>query len=106
MIVATVAPAMRCQRYGSQPTSTRSVIRNHIAAAPALHTAASTLMRMATFGAIGRTANTRPMRTKSGFPGGWQPEGVRGRDVFAGVPHRRGGRQRHDVQEEHRERDD
>ena len=62
MIVATVAPRMRCQRIGNQLTSTRSVMRNHIAAENALHTAARMLMRVATFGAIGSSPKTRPIR--------------------------------------------
>ena len=45
-------------------------MRNHIPAETALQTAASRLMRIATVGAIGRIAKTRPMRTKSGLPGG------------------------------------
>src|SRR5690348_4363700 len=66
MRVATLAPRMRCQRLGSQFTNTRSVTKNHIAADAALQIAASTLMRIATFGAMGSTAKTRPIRTKSG----------------------------------------
>ena len=41
-----------------------------MAAAVALEMAASRLMRMATVGAMGSTANTRPIRTKNGLPGG------------------------------------
>ena len=37
----------------------------------ALESAASTLIRIATVGATGRIANTRPMSTKNGLPGGW-----------------------------------
>ena len=61
---------MRCQRRGIHPTSTRSVTRNQNIALTALDSAASTLMRMATDGAMGRMLNTRPMRTKNGLPGG------------------------------------
>src|SRR4051812_7206305 len=61
---------MRCQRSLNQPTRTRSVIRNHMPADTALEIAASTLMRTAMELAIGRIANTRPMRTNRGLPGG------------------------------------
>ena len=67
---ASEPPAMRCHLRGSQLTSTRSVTRNHIPAETALHSAAKMLIRIATFGAIGMIANTRPMRTNSGLPGG------------------------------------
>ena len=67
---AAPATVMRTHRCGNQLTSTRSVIRNHIPADTALDSAASTLMRMATVGAIGRIAATRPMSTKNGLPGG------------------------------------
>ena len=70
MRAASVPPAMRCQRRGIHWTSTRSVIRNHNPADTALDSAASTLMRMATVGAIGRIAKTRPINTKNGLPGG------------------------------------
>ena len=67
---ASEPPATRCQRLSNQLTSTRSVTRNHIPALTALDTAASRLMRIAMVGAIGRIVATRPMSTKSGFPGG------------------------------------
>ena len=70
MSTASAPPAMRCHRRGIQPTNTRSVTRNQKPAEIALETAASTLMRIATDGAMGSIANTRPMRTKNGFPGG------------------------------------
>src|SRR5688572_20453345 len=70
MITASEPPTMRCQRYGSQLTSTRSVIRNHMAAETALEIAARMFTRIARFGAIGRSVNTFPMSTKNGLPGG------------------------------------
>jgi hypothetical protein len=41
-----------------------------MAAVAALVTAARMLIRIATLGAMGRSAKTRPSSTKSGFPGG------------------------------------
>src|SRR5690348_1715978 len=70
MSVASAPPAMRCHRFGTHATSTRSAIRNHIPADTALHSAARMLMRSATFGAIGRIEKKRPRMTKNGFPGG------------------------------------
>src|SRR5690349_19286756 len=87
MSVATVAPVTRCHRSGSQPTRTRSVIRNHIAADPALHTAASTLIRIATLGAMGRIEKTRPIRTNSGLPGGWGRPRVYAAEMYSLVSH-------------------
>jgi len=46
-------------------------MRNHIPAAIALQSAASMLIRIATFGAIGSIAKKRPSMTKKGLPGGW-----------------------------------
>ena len=63
-------PMMPCQRRGIHCTSTRSVTRNQKVADAALDNAASTLMRIATVGAMGRIENTRPIRTKNGLPGG------------------------------------
>ena len=68
--VAMLAPTIRRHRSGNHPTSTRSVVRNHIAAATALHAAAKMLMRMATEPAMGNRDITRPSSTNSGFPGG------------------------------------
>src|SRR5688572_22420068 len=51
-------------------SATRRDTRNHTAAATALEIAASTLMRMATLGAIGRIEKNRPTMTNSGLPGG------------------------------------
>jgi hypothetical protein len=70
MSAASAPPATRCQRSANQLTRTRSVMRNHIPAETALQIAASRLMRSATVGAIGRMANTRPISTNSGLPGG------------------------------------
>ena len=71
MSTASAPPATRCHRRASQPTSTRSVTRNHIAAAPALQSAARMLIRAAGLvPGMGRMANTRPMSTKNGLPGG------------------------------------
>src|ERR1035437_3085650 len=47
---ANAPPAIRCHRWVSQLTSTRSVIKNHIPAETALHIAARILIRVATFG--------------------------------------------------------
>ena len=44
--------------------------RNQSAAAPALDTAASTLIRAATFDAIGKSEKRWPSMTKNGLPGG------------------------------------
>ena len=71
MSVATLAPTIRRHRSGNQLTSTRSVVRNHIAAATALQAAAKMLIRMATDPAIGNSDITRPSSTNSGLPGGW-----------------------------------
>src|SRR5579862_1410454 len=71
MSTAAEAPRIRCQRYGSQPASTRSVIRNHMPAEAALHAAARRLMREAKFGAIGNIPIVWPRITKNGLPGGW-----------------------------------
>jgi len=71
MRAARVPPMMRCHRCANQPTSTRSVMRNHMPAETALHTAARTLIRTAMDDEIGRMANTRPISTKRGLPGGW-----------------------------------
>src|SRR5687767_13356055 len=51
-------------------TATRRATRYQTAAATALDTAASTLMRIATLGAMGRIENARPTMTNSGLPGG------------------------------------
>src|SRR5690242_10841470 len=85
--VATAAPRMRCRLVGSQFTSTRSVTRNHIAAETALQIAASTLMRIATLGAMGSTENTRPIRTKNGLPGGWGRPSVYAAAMYSLVSH-------------------
>src|SRR5687768_7292202 len=87
MAVATAAPVRRCHFSGSQPTSTRSVMRNHIAADIALHRAARTLMRIATPGAMGNTANTRPIRTNSGLPGGCGSPSVYAAAMYSLVSH-------------------
>ena len=69
--VATDAPARRIHFCGSQLTSTRSVIRNQAPAAIALDSAASMLSFTATDApGIGRCANTLPISTKKGLPGG------------------------------------
>src|SRR3954465_8521435 len=70
MSTASAPPAIRCHRFGSQLTSTRSVIRNHIPAETALESAARMLTRIATVGAMGRWLKTCPMSTKNGLPGG------------------------------------
>ena len=67
---ANAPPAMRCQRCVNQPTSTRSVMRNHIPALTALESAARRFTRIAIVGAMGNNVNTRPSSTKNGFPGG------------------------------------
>src|SRR3954471_4662780 len=67
---AAVAIASRSHFADSQRRRIWLVTRNHIAADAALDTAASTLMRAATFGAIGNNENTRPTTTKNGLPGG------------------------------------
>src|SRR5262245_22571672 len=85
--VAIDAPRIRCQRAGNQPTSTRSVTRNHIAAATAEHSAARTLIRDATLAAIGSSAKTRPIRTKSGLPGGWGRPSVNAAEMYSLVSH-------------------
>ena len=85
---AIVPPVMRCQRCGNQPTSTRSVIRNHIPAETALQIAANTLMRVATLGPkIGMIENTRPIRTNSGLPGGWGSPSVYAAAIYSLVSH-------------------
>src|SRR5688500_19808646 len=70
MSAASAPPTIRCQRWGNQLTSTRSVMRNHIPADTALETAASTLTRAAIVGATGSSVKNFPMSTKNGFPGG------------------------------------
>ena len=50
---ASEAPTIRCHTAGSHPSSTRSVIRNHIPADTALQNAANRLIRCATLGAMG-----------------------------------------------------
>src|SRR6476660_8267017 len=87
MIAAIAPPRTRCQRSGNQLTSTRSVIRNHIPAETALQIAARMLMRTATDDAIGRIANTRPMITKSGLPGGWGSPSVYAAVMYSLVSH-------------------
>ncbi len=66
-----LAPTIRRHRSWNHPASTRSVIRNHIAAATALHNAAKMLIRAATEDAMGSSDITRPSSTNSGLPGGW-----------------------------------
>jgi hypothetical protein len=67
---ASEAPTIRCQYAGSQPSNTRSVIRNHMPAETALQNAAIRLIRWATLGAIGSSETTWPSSTNSGLPGG------------------------------------
>ena len=61
--------------------------RNHSPAAAALHKAARTLIRIATFGAIGRIAKNRPSKTKNGFPGGWGSPKVYAAAMYSLVSH-------------------
>ena len=53
----------------------------------ALHTAASTLMRIAMVGAMGSTENTRPISTKNGLPGGWGSPSVYAAAMYSLVSH-------------------
>src|SRR5687768_3020305 len=69
MSAASAPPSWRCQRSDNQLTSTRSVIRNQKPADTAAHVAASMFTQKAGF-IPGRMENTRPTRTKNGFPGG------------------------------------
>src|SRR5947209_400175 len=85
---AMTPPVTRCQRCGNQPTSTRSVTRNHMPADTALHIAASTLMRVATLGPnTGMIEKTRPMRTNSGLPGGCGSPSVYAAAMYSLVSH-------------------
>src|ERR1035437_8926962 len=84
---ASAPPAMRCQRSANQPTSTRSVIRNHIPAATELDSAASTFTRIAMVGAIGSSVKTRPSSTKNGFPGGCGMPSVYAAAMYSLVSH-------------------
>src|SRR5215204_3690731 len=85
---ASAPPTIRCQRSGNQETSTRSVMRNHIPALTALHTAASTFTRKATVGPnSGLIANTRPSNTKNGLPGGCGSPNVYAAAMYSLVSH-------------------
>ncbi len=53
----------------------------------ALESAASRLMRIATEGAMGSTANTRPMSTKNGLPGGCGSPRVYAAAMYSLVSH-------------------
>src|SRR5580704_5402448 len=70
MITASDAPVRRFHRSGNQCARTRSVTKNQMPADRALVSAAITLTRWATVGAMGRIANMWPRITKNGLPGG------------------------------------
>ena len=61
--------------------------RNQQPAAAALAMAASTLIRDATDGAIGRRENARPTMTNSGFPGGCGNPNVYAAAMYSLVSH-------------------
>src|SRR5688572_21514335 len=87
--MSTAAPAaiLRGQRVVIQLESSRSVMRNHIAADTALESAARTFNRGATSGAMGITANTRPISTNSGLPGGWGSPNVYAAVIYSLASH-------------------
>jgi hypothetical protein len=87
MTAATTPTVTRCQRSVNQPTSTRSVIRNHMPAETALATAARMFTRAPIELAIGRIEKTRPIRTKNGLPGGWGSPSVYAAAMYSLVSH-------------------
>ena len=63
------------------------MIRNHIAAATALESAARMFTRMAMVGAMGSSVNTRPSSTKNGLPGGCGMPSVYAAVMYSLVSH-------------------
>ena len=84
---ASAPPITRCQRSLNQPTSTRSVTRNHMPAATALESAARMFTRAAMLGAIGSKVNTRPRSTNIGLPGGCGMPSVYAAAMYSLVSH-------------------
>src|SRR6476661_7900598 len=84
--LATVAPASRVHRCVNQWANTRSATRNHTAAVPALHRAASRFTRTATL-PIGTSVATRPRSTNSGLPGGCGMPSVYAAVMYSLVSH-------------------
>src|SRR5262245_64407248 len=87
MTAASTPPRIRCHRLANHPTSTRSVIRNHIPAETALQIAARMLILTAIDDAIGKIEKTRPMMTNSGLPGGCGRPSVYAAAMYSLVSH-------------------
>src|SRR5688500_17909099 len=87
MMAAAVAAPMRIHRSAIHVATTLWATRNQTPAAIALDTAARMLIRWATVGAIGSSANTRPRSTKKGLPGGWGSPSPKAAAMYSPASH-------------------